>query len=761
MKSKTTLSLALILIGAAIYRLGYLLAPHMDADQAIFGLAGWHVLQGEFPVFQWGYHYMGTLQSYLDAIPFALFGLNRYTLNSVPLLLSLVFIFVTYLLANEFLKNKGSALVAALLTAFGPYFLVLHGAWARHGYLETMIFGSLLMLLTAKIVFGTPTFNQRKKYFLWFGLIAGLAWWTNFLCLYYFATCGLFLLWHDKKIFFKKEFFLLLGMFFIGSLPFWIYNFTHDFASITIFFKNSEVNLWSNVISFFKWKLMFVLGIRDRTPEFWKVFSILIFIFTAIWLLTRKHPKELWLPFAFLLIIIYLQSASFYGGENTQRHLLPLYSVLPIFLARAFQTLKEKSHWLGYGFVGLLLIIFFQDNSLSHPFVHTERIKRFREDMATKKKTKQTLLEKQVYGAYTYTYWLGPVATFDMGETIVFPHPFLDRYPLYTRKTDALWNPAFLTVGHNKKLEDSFQALNIDYEKFNAAPFDFYSSFNKKGNASILIDPASWKLNASDNNLETSLAADHNLRSVWMTKTKQVEGMSFTIELSRPEPINKMELYIGNALNGVAEEIKVSTSLNGKSWKETPSIAPLWGFFWDGAHPFDHGVHDRKEIALNGKPVRFIKVELTKPNRQHPHYWAFAEICLYRQTKTPLQTLKKEEIDHLSKKLNNYSNHKIYSTVWLSAHLSENQRHLDVVNIWQAPINNEVLKNRVLTFSKPTLLVVPNETAKDVEEQLTKNKISFVKEKTSSFVLFSIKRDKNKQRWYWSGKHLFNWKRTS
>lgn len=751
--------LTLIVLGAAVYRLGYLLAPHMDSDQAVFGLAGWRVQFGEFPIFQWNFHYMGTLQSYLDLIPFTLFGLNRYSLNSVPLVLSLVFIVLTYFFVKELLQNKSAGLVAAIIAAFGPYFLVLHGAWARHGYLETMIFGTLLLLLTTRIVYQDPTPKQKKKYFLWLGFIAGVAWWTNFLSLYYFAACGLFLLWHDKKLFLRKEFYLATGLFVIGSLPFWIYNVIHDFASLSIFFKKADVNLWKNILAFFQYKLPVILGVRENAPFFWKIFSLSFFVLTTLWLCTRKHPKALWIPLFLFLLIIYLQSSSFYGKENTERHLLPLYSIIPLFLARAYQTLKEKSQWLSLSFLVILLAIFIQDNSLSHPFWHPERIKRFREDQATKQKMKKTLLEKEIRGAYTYSYWVGPVMTFDCAEEVLFPHPFLDRYPTYTRKTDALWNPAYLTVGGSKKLEETFNALNIEFKRFNAAPFDFYSFFKRKGTQSEQIPPLDWNVSTSSNRKKAHYATDQNLRSVWLSDSAQTPGMNFVIQLAKPEKVNKLEIYTGTATKGVPGQIKLLRSLNGKDWEEVKNLAPYRGFFWDGTHPFDHGIYDRREINLDGALTRFLKLELAEPKKIEPHYWALAEVCLYRQIDTPYSNLQKEQIETLVEKLTTYKEHKIFPTIWLSAYLAENHPKLNVANIWEAPIKKKVLEARILTLEVPTLLIAPKETENSIKQVLSKSKIAFTLEQSPPFSLFKIKPAKDPQRWYWSGKHLFHWNR--
>ena len=65
--------------GAALGLFGLLLAlqlaaPPLDADQAVTGLMGLHVLRGELPVYFWRQHHAGVPESYGAAVTFAVLG---------------------------------------------------------------------------------------------------------------------------------------------------------------------------------------------------------------------------------------------------------------------------------------------------------------------------------------------------------------------------------------------------------------------------------------------------------------------------------------------------------------------------------------------------------------------------------------------------------------------------------------------------------------------------------------------------------------
>ena len=270
--------------------------------------------------------------------------MNRVVLNLVPLVLSLVFIFVTYLLGKE-IQDKEMGLWAALFAALGPYYLVLHGAWARHGYMETLVFGSLLLLFTIKIVFPKKSQPNKNALYFWFGLTAGIAWWTNFLILYYFIACGLFL-YHHKKISLRGNFLWITLAFILGSSPFWIYNLSHDFASFHMFQSKGETEFGKNLYKFFYYHLPVILGARDINNGILNGVTLGLYGFSALWLFTRRHSRSFRLPMLFLLLLPLIFAFSRFGSLNTQRYLLPLYSVIPLFLAQTVVTLKVKNRVL-------------------------------------------------------------------------------------------------------------------------------------------------------------------------------------------------------------------------------------------------------------------------------------------------------------------------------------------------------------------------------------------------------------------------------
>ena len=100
------LGVVLLLAGGLALRLLYLVTPDLDSDQAVFGLMAMHMLHGEFPIFQWGYSYMGTIESVVAAPLMLVFGPTRFALNLTPALFSLLFGYAAYRLASTALGRR-------------------------------------------------------------------------------------------------------------------------------------------------------------------------------------------------------------------------------------------------------------------------------------------------------------------------------------------------------------------------------------------------------------------------------------------------------------------------------------------------------------------------------------------------------------------------------------------------------------------------------------------------------------------------------
>lgn len=227
---------ALLMIIAAVTLRVVLVAlgwPPLDSDEATMGIMGMHIaFHGEWPIFFYGQGYMGAFEAYLAAIMFRLFGVSMFTLLIGLILMYMIFLIAMYRLSC-LLYSKAFALVALLLLCLGSNAMLTRELLAIGGYPETLLFGSLLMLLAAWLAVTSKqnvqqnTASERWRRFFAFsawGLVAGLGLWTHVLVAPFALVSGLLIL-----IFCWRELlgWPLLGTFVclvIGLLPMIIYN---------------------------------------------------------------------------------------------------------------------------------------------------------------------------------------------------------------------------------------------------------------------------------------------------------------------------------------------------------------------------------------------------------------------------------------------------------------------------------------------------------------------------------------------------------
>ncbi|HEX8731866.1 MAG TPA: hypothetical protein VF725_07365, partial [Ktedonobacterales bacterium] len=176
---------ALIALGALV-RLGLLAGwPATDSDEGTMGLMALHINRlGERPLFFYGQSYMGTIQAYLAAALFHLFGPSLFALRLGLLLLFIPFLVVMYLLLRM-LYGAPYALVGLLLLDLGGPELLRPELLALGGYPETLLFGALALLLAlwlARDAGAEPLGWQswrRLVIYAALGLVMGVGWWSD------------------------------------------------------------------------------------------------------------------------------------------------------------------------------------------------------------------------------------------------------------------------------------------------------------------------------------------------------------------------------------------------------------------------------------------------------------------------------------------------------------------------------------------------------------------------------------------------------
>ncbi len=177
----------------------------IDGDEALVGIQAERILHGQFPTYFYGQPYMGSLETYLVALLFALFGASVWTLRAEPTLLSLLIIWLTWKLAGILADMAGLAprlkrsfmTIAVLCAVVPPLYATVIELRTLGGYIETFVFMLWLLLSVVQLLRRwTMGVSRRELALRWAGIgfLVGLGFWINSLIISAVITVALWIL---------------------------------------------------------------------------------------------------------------------------------------------------------------------------------------------------------------------------------------------------------------------------------------------------------------------------------------------------------------------------------------------------------------------------------------------------------------------------------------------------------------------------------------------------------------------------------------
>jgi len=614
----------LIGVGAAV-RGVFLLFPALDSDQAIIGLMGLHILEGRFPFFFWGEPYSGTLESFLAALLFFVFGVSRQTLALAPLLVSLGFLWAGWRLAREILGERGGLIALALL-AIPPVFLSWNGVLPRGNYIENLFFGTLCLLLAWRLGQVDPASPRARRWGVLLGGLGGFAWYMSFQSAAYLVVAAFHLAWRQR-----------LGVirlvpyagpaFLVGSLPFWVHNLATGFASLEAIRSYSGRVGVSRGVGEILAALPVLLGARGFSytyehvgvgalpllaPLVAGVFGAGVVVAVVAGVRRRDSGVVFLTLYSATVVAVILLGGVSLGGDL--RYLLPLYSGLPLLAAGGF-ALGWRCRSLVVGILAISLV----SNLYGHWTVARGEIERFPRYRAEDRQLLELLTARGLTYVYAPDYWQSYWLTFDAREDIVVATPFwrdyprsLSKFPPYTSLVRAEGPAAYLLWGSVEVYRSALQAAGIRHEVTRIGRFTVLHGFRRPSLGSSLPskvwhgrdDSAGW-------------AFDRDPWSAW-------QGIEFRLDLGAVHRIGYLVLHLGD-LHHHPSGFVIDGSVDGQSWQRLADLRDVVpGFAWAGEKLLleEHG---RIGVSLPPTSTRHLRIA-ARPAGQP---WGLAEVFTF------------------------------------------------------------------------------------------------------------------------------------
>ena len=477
------------MMGAAALRLFILYKAHFvgDGDEALTGIMANHILQGDRPIFLYGSPYMGATEAYFTAGWEALFGVSSWAMKVSALVASLAVVGLNYAVARRYIGTATAGLFAATLTALPSLYFAVTSLRAWNHSTETIICGQLLLLLTWAIIWGRPEDAEARRWWgysrrdwtLWglLGLTVGYSFYGHMLAFFYYVPIVIFLFFKDKLFFVKPTALIALVGFAVGSSPWWLYNLTNGWATLTYFFKPNDTHKESagRVLQHYaevSWP------VATGAYNYWFATGAVLGIFLSSvyllcllgWAVARwrgllgwarlslaaGRPVDLLILLVIFCPILYVfwgaGNVAFTPLDTTGRYLLPLMGVLPVLLGGGLTTLTgqggrlriRRGKLVAWGMAGLLLMAVVGSNLALYR--HADYLTAFQSPYFPELRPPEdnrpliTYLKSQGIEYATCNHWVGNRIILDSQDAIkcVDAHDLsvggLDRFPIYSRQ---------------------------------------------------------------------------------------------------------------------------------------------------------------------------------------------------------------------------------------------------------------------------------------------------------------------------------------
>jgi len=302
------LVVAVVLAGVAL-RVALLNGPAgtVDSDEAIVGLMGQEMLDGEWRAFYWGQHYGGTLETALVA----LVGADPSTMKLVPIALWALAGVLTWRLGRRFLDERVARLTG-LLTWIAPGAYVWWSTKERGFYGMSVVLGLVLVLAAQRV----DERDGRPLDWAALGLSAGLGFWTSPTVAYFAVPAGLWLLARRVPL---RWSWVAVPAAVAGTLPWLWHNVEQGWASLDRPPQPEEVGYLEGTGRLLWEVLPIALNLRYPFEGSWvgvPVLAVAAYVALGVALVIRRPPLLLALALVTFPLVYALLPGAWFVGEG-------------------------------------------------------------------------------------------------------------------------------------------------------------------------------------------------------------------------------------------------------------------------------------------------------------------------------------------------------------------------------------------------------------------------------------------------------------
>lgn len=677
-------AVAAIYAAAVGVRLWRWLSSYISGDGAVCGQLGLGVLEGRWPLFFWGQDFMGALDGYLAAPVYALFGASTLTLNIWAPLLSLASMVILHLCLRRFF-SRPALLVALAYLALPPALAIFHAGKPNNHYPMGLFLSALFIYLTLEVW-------RREPWRLWlplsWGLVLGLAAWTNLQDATVIAACVVFLLL--TCLFRLRP--LPLAAAAVGVLsgagPLLYYNLRHGWE----YASQAKLFSWQHLITHAKlWfynAFPLVLGfntpaaqgsVGPGTPLFF-LYLVMAAAVTwgaglLLWRARQRQERGLLLPVLVIFFLLAVLLGSLYGRELFDwdlRYVLPIYLALPFCWAALAQRLGAWQGWLAYALGAALLVV----NLAGWPgfwggfmFTYGDAYRRLEEP-----RLRRVIAQIRQAG-FTHLYAGDPdTLAFLAQDRPLLSDPWRNKRLYISVRVDAHPDPGFYGMSFH-----SFRFLGLPYQVDRPK---VAHAFAQPQHVQRMLSRQAWRARALDGRDLGRALSDGDLASGLILRGAAAAGNGFVLDLGRLETVAGLAL-VPLEFRQVPSGLRVEAAGEDGSFHLVRQIDNYWGpLYVSGPHPMVKARYPRLECYFPPRQVRYLRVTHQGP-RSPQHSWSTQEVLLWGPGQAATDKSWGQSGRLLLQALTRLKVQRLFADAWPAALVAERLRG----RVWTVPAN--------------------------------------------------------------------------
>ena len=641
--------LAVLLLAAGV-RAVHLVRPHLDSDHAVVGLMAMHLLEGEPSAIYWGQDYGGSQESWVAALTIALDGPTRRALGAAPALISLAYLVFLYLLGKE-IWGRREGLLAVFLAGLGPFYLTWISVVARGIYSTGLLLTTMTLWVAARMLKREPGKASYAWHAACFGFLAGQAMWAHPLAGAVVAAAGLVIWRRDLSLVFRPRFLGMVVAFFLGSLPWWYYNLTHNWQTVHYFLTPKDHSgLLNNLKQVATESFPVLVGAKTDVTYQWVMpylsQAVLgLAVAAAAWavltwgarLLVRLgrgregNGSEMLLLAAAATVALYC----LVGGADTgsHRYLIFFYAVWPLVPARVFTRLEGLGGmargvaWLGLSLLAASNLL----GSVTTSIVwDAKRSAAYDRSLARDQALIQDLQKRNLRYVYTTEYWRAKRLTYDAAEKVIFVNAIRDRYPPYyyqaLRSLPVAWlspNPV-----QARYAKDTLEAMGAAYQSFDSlGSYQLFSDITPPAETPRLLPPGALEGTAGANPGLLKGAWDLNAAGRWQGEKDLSPGQEISLDLGREVRGVCQVLLLSSVPGCQPPALEVLGSADGVNWRRLGGWSgTVYPGLWSGPQPVIMRFTPWQEVRFAPADLRYLR--LVNQGERKGRKWDLVEVLV-------------------------------------------------------------------------------------------------------------------------------------